>query len=98
MVGLSCLELQRAVTGSTHLGWALISLSPMRACCLLGITLALAACATAPKGWTRLDGKPIDPVQLEADQTICKGEVEKAAVQGGSKSTFDAPFGNGPAG
>lgn len=46
---------------------------------LLGITLALAACSTVPQAWTRPDGK-IDPAQFELDKTVCRGEMQKAAV------------------
>jgi hypothetical protein len=42
--------------------------------------LAVAACtsATMPTTWTRPDGRAIDPTQLEADKTICRGEMEQA--------------------
>src|ERR1700728_2219485 len=42
--------------------------------------VAFAACtsATAPTTWTRLDGRAIDPTRLEADKTICRGEMEQA--------------------
>lgn len=42
--------------------------------------LAVAACTTAtvPTTWTRLDGRAIDPAQLEADKTICRGKMEQA--------------------
>ena len=43
--------------------------------------LALGACATAPMptGWTRADGRAVDPKQLEADKAICRDEVDQAA-------------------
>ncbi len=48
------------------------------ACCI-----AVAACATAaPTVWARPDGRPVDPAQLQLDQTICKGEVQKADLAG----------------
>jgi hypothetical protein len=42
--------------------------------------LAVAACtsATMPMTWTRPDGRAIDAAQLEADKTICRGEMEQA--------------------
>jgi hypothetical protein len=42
--------------------------------------LAVAACtsATVPAAWTRLDGRAVDPSQLEADKTLCRGEMEQA--------------------
>ena len=49
---------------------------------LLGIMLALAACATAPTAWTRADGGPVEPTQLQLDQTICRGEVQKVDLAG----------------
>jgi hypothetical protein len=44
--------------------------------------LAVAACTTAtvPTAWTRLDGRAIDPAQLEADKTNCQGEMEQAEL------------------
>jgi hypothetical protein len=49
---------------------------------LLGIILALAACATAPTAWRRADGGPVEPTQLQVDQTICSGEVQKVDLAG----------------
>jgi hypothetical protein len=44
---------------------------------LLG--LALAACVHQPEmGWVRTDGKPVVPIQFEADETNCRGESDKA--------------------
>jgi hypothetical protein len=42
--------------------------------------LAVAACTAAPlpTTWTRPDGRAIDPTQLEADKTVCRGEMEQA--------------------
>lgn len=42
--------------------------------------LAVAACtsATMPTAWIRPDGRAIDAAQLEADKTICRGEMEQA--------------------
>jgi hypothetical protein len=44
--------------------------------------LAVAACTTAtvPTTWTRPDGRAIDPTQLEADKTICRGKMEQAEL------------------
>jgi hypothetical protein len=44
--------------------------------------LAVAACTTAtvPTTWTRADGRAIDPAQLEADKTVCHGEMEQAEL------------------
>ena len=53
----------------------------------------LVGCAAEPKEWTRPDGHPINPAQLELDRTACKGEVEKAAVTGQAKSTVGMPLG-----
>jgi hypothetical protein len=44
--------------------------------------LAAAGCtsATVPTTWTRPDGRAIDLTQLEADKTICRGEMEQAEL------------------
>jgi hypothetical protein len=44
--------------------------------------LAVAACASAPtpSTWTRADGRATDPPQLEADKTICRGEMDQAEL------------------
>lgn len=44
--------------------------------------VALAACTTAqmPAAWTRTDGQPSDPAQLESAKTICRGEMEQAEL------------------
>ncbi len=48
---------------------------------LLGIILLLTACTTAtPTVWARPDGRPVDPAQLQLDQTACRGEMEKARL------------------
>lgn len=50
---------------------------------MLAIILALTACATAPTAaWRRADGGPVEPTQLQVDQTICRGEVQKADLAG----------------
>jgi hypothetical protein len=33
-----------------------------------------------PTAWTRTDGQPSDPAQLESAKTICRGEMEQAEV------------------
>jgi len=58
------------------------------ACCI-----AIVGCSALPKTWTRPDGAPITPAQLQIDDTICRGETEKAAAQGQSKSTVNSTFG-----
>jgi hypothetical protein len=44
--------------------------------------LAVAACSSAPipATWARTDGRVTDPAQLEADGTICRGEMEQAGL------------------
>ena len=45
-------------------------------------SLALAACTSAqmPAAWTRTDGQPSDPAQIEAAKAICRGEMEQAEL------------------
>lgn len=31
-----------------------------------------------PPLWLRVDGKPVSDLQFEADQTACKGEMQKS--------------------
>jgi hypothetical protein len=53
--------------------------------CSLILTLALAGCATAPTPtvhWIRADGAVSTPQQFEIDQTVCKGEAQKANASG----------------
>jgi len=57
------------------------------------LSLAVAACTTMPTTWTRVDGQPVNPTQLEADRLACSGDVEKAAVQGQARSTIGVPLG-----
>ena len=44
--------------------------------------VAVAACTAAPvpATWTRADGRAIDPTQLAADKTVCRGEMEQAEL------------------
>jgi hypothetical protein len=55
--------------------------------------LVLCGCSPLPHAWVRPDGRPVNSAQLQLDDTYCRGEVEKAAVQGSSKSTINSPFG-----
>jgi hypothetical protein len=64
----------------------------MRTIAVIACCVAVAGCASLPKGWTRPDGAPITPAQLQLDDTICRGETEKAATQGRSRSTINDPF------
>jgi len=54
----------------------------IRASVAIFCLLAVAACAAAPlpTTWTRVDGRPIDPTQLEADKTVCRGEMDQAEL------------------
>ena len=50
---------------------------------LLLLPLLLGECS-AEKPVARIDGHTVDRAQLETDQTICRGEVQKATLaQGG---------------
>jgi hypothetical protein len=46
------------------------------------LLLAVGGCASAPMptSWARIDGRPTDPTQLEADRTMCRGEMEQAEL------------------
>lgn len=46
----------------------------------LAIGFVLAGCATAPPMWLRTDGATVPPLQFEADQTACRGEVQKSRM------------------
>jgi hypothetical protein len=39
-----------------------------------------------PQTWTRVDGQPIDSAQLEADKTVCRGEMDEANMAAGSNA------------
>jgi len=54
----------------------------IRTCVAILCLLAVAACTAAPlpTTWTRPDGRAIDPTQLEADKTVCRGEMEQAEL------------------
>ena len=46
-----------------------------------------------PQAWSRADGRQVSSQQLELDTVACRGEVEKAAVQGQAYSTIDSRLG-----
>jgi hypothetical protein len=52
----------------------------IRRCVVCTLCLAIGACASTPKPWTRIDGKQNAQDQLAVDETICRGEMQKAAV------------------
>jgi hypothetical protein len=45
---------------------------------------------------TLADGQPINQSQFQLDDTICRGEVQKAAAQGDSVGTLDLATGPDP--
>jgi hypothetical protein len=46
----------------------------------------LVGCATQPAmSWFRADGKPVVPIQFEADETNCRDEVQKARLAGSNQ-------------
>jgi hypothetical protein len=53
-----------------------------RAVIVVCLCATLAACASAPKLWTRADGGPIMQTQYEVDATVCRGELQKARMAG----------------
>lgn len=57
------------------------------------LCIAVAGCATKPMAWQRIDGKQGSPDQLVVDQTICRGEMQKANLS----ATAEAGFGRGRA-
>jgi hypothetical protein len=57
-------------------GVAILSLLVVVAC----TTPTPTPTATVPTTWARADGRAIDPAQLEADQTICRSEMEQAQL------------------
>jgi hypothetical protein len=64
----------------------------MRKLGVLALAPGLAGCAiryTLPVMWTRADGKAEDPTQRQIAETVCRGEVQKTAAQGGSVGTLD---------
>jgi hypothetical protein len=63
----------------------------MRTIAVIACCVAVGGCAQLPTTWTRPDGAPITPAQLQIDDTICRGETEKAAAQGQSRSTVNLP-------
>lgn len=56
---------------------------------LLVIALCASGCASSGiRGWSRIDGRPEDPQQLAADQTICRGEMNKAKLSSNLEPGF----------
>lgn len=52
------------------------------------IVVLLAGCTTSPSVWMRTDGQsgrtnPALAQQFKIDQTICRGETQRAKIQGG---------------
>jgi hypothetical protein len=59
-----------------------------------GTLLCLAGCAhQQPQSWTRPDGTTPSSGDLQLAMTACRGEVQKAAVQGQAISTVNNPLG-----
>jgi hypothetical protein len=59
------------------------------------LSLPLAACVHQPEmGWIRTDRTPVVPLQFEADEAQCKGEVQKsrAAFTGQIGFSIDQVF------
>lgn len=54
---------------------------------LLLLAVAVSAAAAVPKAWTRADGRPANPAQLEVDRTTCKDELRKAALADGGRAS-----------
>jgi hypothetical protein len=53
---------------------------------LFTLSVGLVGCTTHPAmSWFRADGKPVVPIQLEADETGCRGEVQKARLAGSNQ-------------
>lgn len=57
------------------------------------LAVLLGACAQQDVWWGRIDGRPVSPDQVAIDQTICRGEMQKAAVA----RTAEAAIGSGRA-
>ena len=56
--------------------------------------LLLSGCATTPTQWVRVDNRPVEPMQLQADETACRGEMQKANLS----STMEPGVSIGPGG
>ena len=52
----------------------------MRSLVWLSLSLLMTGCATAPREWEKVDGKPVKQEQFELDQTACRGESQKARL------------------
>jgi hypothetical protein len=59
---------------------------------LLAVIFCLAAvgCASLPEGWTRVDGRHVDPKQLSSDRAICESEI-KANLAMSNQTTIWGP-------
>lgn len=42
------------------------------------LAFAPAGCAHTQTSWRRVDGSPVVADQLQVDETVCRGEAEKA--------------------
>jgi hypothetical protein len=60
---------------------------------MMAALFILFGCVQAPTAWRRVDGVAVVSDKLQADTLACKGEVERAAMAGQSKSTVDSPLG-----
>lgn len=45
---------------------------------LAAAAVPLAGCMTTEESWRRIDGTPLNGQQLLADQTVCRGEMQKS--------------------
>lgn len=56
---------------------------------LLVAALCVGGCASSGiSGWSRIDGRAEDPQQLAADQTVCRGEMDKAGLSSNREPRF----------
>jgi hypothetical protein len=51
---------------------------------------AAVGCTSLPEGWTRVDGRALDPKKLSTDRAICEDEI-KANVSMRDQTTIWAP-------
>jgi hypothetical protein len=59
----------------------------------LVLVASLGGCVAQPVAWVRADNTVATPKQRQLAETICKGEVQKAAATGGSVGTMDRLIG-----
>jgi hypothetical protein len=53
---------------------------------LFTLSVGLVGCTTQPAmSWFRADGKPVVPIQFEADEANCRDEVQKARLAGSNQ-------------